>query len=87
MNDIHVYSIQTYENQISHDYYCQIATHEICDACTWFVGKLKWKKTNNNIWLNHSLSSYPMEMTQLLVLEFKFGRAKFQRPDSFYMWD
>jgi hypothetical protein len=33
MNDIHVYSKQTYEKQISHNYYCQIVTHEICDAC------------------------------------------------------
>jgi hypothetical protein len=23
MNDIHVYSTQTYEKQISHNYYCQ----------------------------------------------------------------
>ncbi len=32
MNDIHVYSIQTYENQILHNYYCQIMAHEVCDA-------------------------------------------------------
>jgi hypothetical protein len=32
MNYIHVYSIQTYEKQISHDYYCQILTHEFCDV-------------------------------------------------------
>jgi hypothetical protein len=31
MNDIHVYSIQTYEKHISHNYYCQIMTHEVCD--------------------------------------------------------
>jgi hypothetical protein len=31
MNDIHVYSIQTYEKQISHDYYSQIVIHEVCD--------------------------------------------------------
>ncbi len=37
MNDIHVYFIQTYEKQISHNYYCQIMTHEICDD-----------ETNNN---------------------------------------
>jgi hypothetical protein len=32
MNDISVYSIQTYEKQISHNYYYQIVTHEVCDA-------------------------------------------------------
>jgi hypothetical protein len=32
MNDIHVYSILTYEKKNSHDYYCLIVTHEICDA-------------------------------------------------------
>jgi hypothetical protein len=31
MNDIHVYSIQTYEKN-SHNYYYQIVTHEVCDA-------------------------------------------------------
>jgi hypothetical protein len=31
MNDICVYFIQTYEKQISHDYYCQIMTHEVYD--------------------------------------------------------
>jgi len=31
MNGIHVYSIRIYEKQISHDYYCQIVTHEVCD--------------------------------------------------------
>jgi hypothetical protein len=31
MNDSHVYSIRTYEKQISYDYYCQIMTHEVCD--------------------------------------------------------
>jgi hypothetical protein len=31
MNDICIYFIQTYEKQISHDYYCQILTHDICD--------------------------------------------------------
>jgi hypothetical protein len=36
MNDIHVYSIQTYEMKILHDYYCQIVTHEICDEETIF---------------------------------------------------
>jgi len=30
--DIHVYSIWTYEKQISHNYYCQIITHEVCDV-------------------------------------------------------
>jgi hypothetical protein len=30
MNDIYVYSLQSYEKQISHDYYCQIITHEVC---------------------------------------------------------
>jgi hypothetical protein len=32
MNYIRAYSIKTYENKISHDYYCQIVTHEICDV-------------------------------------------------------
>jgi hypothetical protein len=32
MNDIRVFSIQTYETQILHDYYYQIVTHSICDA-------------------------------------------------------
>jgi len=32
MNDIHVYSIQTYEKKISHNYYYQIMTNEICDV-------------------------------------------------------
>jgi len=36
MNDICVYSIQTYEKQILGDYYCQIMTHEICDVTTLF---------------------------------------------------
>jgi hypothetical protein len=31
MNDNHVYSIQSYENQISHNYYSQIVIHEICE--------------------------------------------------------
>jgi len=31
MNDICVYSIQTYEKEILHNYYCQIVTHEVCD--------------------------------------------------------
>jgi hypothetical protein len=31
MNDIHVYFIQIYEKQISHDCYCQIVTHEVCN--------------------------------------------------------
>jgi hypothetical protein len=31
MNDIHVYSTWTNEKQISHDYYCQILTHEVFD--------------------------------------------------------
>jgi hypothetical protein len=25
---------KTYENKISHDYYCQIVTHEVCDVYT-----------------------------------------------------
>ncbi len=37
MNDIHVYFIWTYEKKFSHDYYCQIVTHEVCDD-----------ETNNN---------------------------------------
>jgi hypothetical protein len=32
MNDICVYFIQTYEKQISYDYYCQIMTHEVYDG-------------------------------------------------------
>jgi hypothetical protein len=32
MNDIYVYFIQTYEKQISHDYYYQIMIHEVCDV-------------------------------------------------------
>jgi hypothetical protein len=41
VNDIHVYSIQTYKKQISYDYYYQIVTHEVCDVrmlrgmCEW----------------------------------------------------
>jgi hypothetical protein len=31
MNDVCVYSIQTYEKQILHDYYYQIVAHEVCD--------------------------------------------------------
>jgi hypothetical protein len=31
MFDIRVYSIQTYEMKILHEYYCQIMTHEVCD--------------------------------------------------------
>jgi len=31
MNDIHVYFIWTYENQILHNYYYQIITYEVCD--------------------------------------------------------
>jgi hypothetical protein len=31
MNDICVYSIQTYEKQILHNYYCQIVIHEVSD--------------------------------------------------------
>jgi hypothetical protein len=31
MNDICDYSIWTYEKLISHNYYCQIVTHEVCD--------------------------------------------------------
>jgi hypothetical protein len=31
MNDICVYSIRTYEKEISHKYNCQIMTHEVCD--------------------------------------------------------
>jgi hypothetical protein len=32
MNDVHVYSIWTYEKKISYDYYCQIVAHEVCDV-------------------------------------------------------
>jgi hypothetical protein len=32
MNDIHDYSIQTYEKLILHNYYYQIVTHEVCDV-------------------------------------------------------
>jgi hypothetical protein len=32
MNDIRVYSIKTNEKKFSHDYYCQIVTHEVCDV-------------------------------------------------------
>jgi hypothetical protein len=32
MNDIRVYYVQTYEKCISHNNYCQIMTHEICDV-------------------------------------------------------
>jgi len=31
MNDIRVYSIQTYGKQNLHDYYYQIVTYEVCD--------------------------------------------------------
>jgi hypothetical protein len=34
MNDIRIYSIWTYEKQISHDYYYQVVTHEVCDVCS-----------------------------------------------------
>jgi hypothetical protein len=30
INDIRVYSKWTYEKLISHEYYCQIVTHEVC---------------------------------------------------------
>jgi len=36
MNDIHVYSIRTYEKQILHNYYYQIVTYEVCDVCFFF---------------------------------------------------
>jgi hypothetical protein len=36
MNNIRVYSIQTYEKQILRDYYCQIMTHEF--LMTFFCG-------------------------------------------------
>jgi len=32
MNYIRAYSIRIYEKEISHNYYCQIVTHEICDV-------------------------------------------------------
>ncbi len=32
MNDIHFYSIQTYEKIKLYDYCCQIVTHEVCDV-------------------------------------------------------
>ncbi len=32
MNDICVYSTQTYEKQILHDYYCHIVVHGVCDV-------------------------------------------------------
>jgi hypothetical protein len=31
MKDIRVYFMRTYEKQISHDYYYQTMTHQICD--------------------------------------------------------
>ncbi len=31
MNDNRVYYMQSYEKIKSHDYYCQIMIHEICD--------------------------------------------------------
>jgi hypothetical protein len=34
MNDIHIYSIRTYEKKISHDYYYQIMAHEVYDVIT-----------------------------------------------------
>jgi len=33
MNDIYVYSIQTYEKQNLHDYYCQIMAHDDVHEC------------------------------------------------------
>jgi hypothetical protein len=49
MNDIHAYSIRTYEKQISHDYYGQIVAHEICDACNWGFHVWRQKESNNNL--------------------------------------
>ncbi len=37
MNDIYVYSKRTYEKYISHDYYCQIMAHEVCDLKLFIV--------------------------------------------------
>jgi hypothetical protein len=37
MNDIYVYSIQTYGNKTSHDDYCQIVPHEVCDEMTYMM--------------------------------------------------
>jgi hypothetical protein len=42
MNDICVYLIRTYEEQISHNYYYQIMIHEVCDE------KEKAKERLNN---------------------------------------
>jgi hypothetical protein len=43
MNDIHVYSIWTYEKKISHDYYCQIMTHEVYNVIGLFKPNLGMK--------------------------------------------
>jgi hypothetical protein len=37
MNDIYVYSIQTFEKKISHDDYCQIVAHEVCDEMPYMM--------------------------------------------------
>jgi hypothetical protein len=37
MNDMHVYSIQIYEKNISHDDYCWIVAHEVCDEMTYMM--------------------------------------------------
>jgi hypothetical protein len=36
MNDICVYFIRNYEKKISHDYYYQIVTHEICNVTLFY---------------------------------------------------
>jgi len=48
MNDICVYFLQTYGKYISHDYYCQITTHDICDDNSnhWNI-----KEKKENLWI------------------------------------
>jgi hypothetical protein len=38
---ITVYFIRTYEKKISHDYYCQIVAHEVCDVGAKPIGSRK----------------------------------------------
>ncbi len=48
MNDIHAYSIWTYEKKISHDCYWQIVAHDVCDAHNWGFHVWRQKESSNN---------------------------------------
>jgi hypothetical protein len=66
VNDIHVYFIQTYEKKISHDYYCQIVTHEVCDDET-NNNYVKARSSNQKRKNNNQMQEVTMQKQKIVV--------------------